>query len=296
MTESASASSRSLAELLAEQRKTISPSHRKVANFVLGQPFRAAMMGIEELAASAEVSVATVNRLVRRLGFTGYAEFRSVSQRPFHGAMAPVEKLRRRKDRPAAAFEIMREAYRGVAANLARSEHLLLPEACEAAAAAILSARRVVILANGIAAPLALLAGDLLEPYCAVVEVLDGRGGPERMIRRGMRIHKGDLLIGLTLPRYSRLTIELLRSGREQGARTMGLTDGPNSPIVPLCDIALFGAAEHGVLHGSCVGLLAVVEGLAAVLAQRRQTVADATELTKRILPHLFDSDRALGS
>jgi len=251
------------------------------------------MMGIEDLAASAGVSVATVNRFVRRLGFGGYAEFRAVAQRPFRGTMAPVEKLRRQKSQPAAAVEIMRRAYRGAAANLAGSEQLLLAESCEAAAKALLAASRVVILANGIASPLALLAGDLFEPYCAVVEVLDGRGGPERMTRRVMRLGKGNLLVALTLPRYSRLTIDLLRAGRDQGARTLGLTDGPNSPIVPFCELALYGAAEHEVLHGSCVGLLAVIEALAAVLAQRQQTVADAAELTKRILPYLVDTERA---
>lgn len=287
---------RSPIELIAEQRQDISASHRKVADFIEREPFRAAMMGIEELAAAAGVSVATVNRFVRALGFGGYAEFRGAAQRPFHGPMAPVEKLRRRKGRPADAQEVMREAYRGASSNIARSERLLLPEAAEAAASALLSARRVVIIANGISAPVAQLAGDLFEPYCAVVEVLDGRGGAERMIRRVMRVAKGDVLMAVTLPRYSRITLDLLRSARAQGALTMGLTDGPNAPIVPLCDIALFGAAAHSVLHASCIGLLAVAEALAALLAQRQQTVEDAAELTKRILPHLLveDADRGV--
>ncbi|MBI3709133.1 MAG: MurR/RpiR family transcriptional regulator [Proteobacteria bacterium] len=283
-------------DLVAEKRSGLSQSHRKIADFILGQPFRAAMMGIEELAASASVSAATVNRFVRGLGFDGYAQFRGASVRPFHGTMAPVEKLRGQKVRPTEADQIMRESLRRSAANLALSEQFLIRESCEAAASAILKARRVVIVALGIAAPLARLAGDLLEPYCDTVEVLDGRGGPERMIRRTMRLGQGDLLIALTLPRYSRMTIDLLRSGRDQGARTLGITDGPDSPIAPLCDIVLFGAAEHDVLHGSCVGLLALTESLAAVLAQRQQTVADATELTKRILPHLFADDTDLAS
>jgi DNA-binding MurR/RpiR family transcriptional regulator len=282
------ASSRSPIELIAE-RKDISASHRKIAGFIERQPFRAAMMGIEELAAAANVSVATVNRFVRRLGFAGYSEFRGAAQRPFHGPLTPVEKLRRRKAHPTAADELMREAYRGASANIARSERLLIPEAAEAAVAALLSTPRVIVVANGIAAPLALLVGDLLEPYCAVVEVLDGRGGAERMIRRVMRVGKGDVLVALTLPRYSRITLDLLRAGRDQGALTIGLTDGPNSPITPFCEITLFGAAEHGVLHGSCIGLLAVAEALASVLAQRQQTVEDAAELTQRIRPHLFE-------
>jgi len=282
--------------LLAARRERLSASHRKVADFILGQPFRAAMMGIEALAEAAGVSVATVNRFVRALGFAGYAAFRAASVQTFHGAMAPVEKLRGQKQRAAGARQIMRESLRSMAANLGRCEHLLIERGCEAAAAAILKARRVVVVAHGIAAPVARLTGDLLEPYCAALEVLDGRGGPERMVRRTMRIARGDVLLALTLKRYSRLTIELTRTARMQGARTIGITDGPDSPIVPFCDIALFGPAEHAVLHASCVGLVALSESLAAVLAQRQQTVADATELTRRILPHLFADGADLAS
>jgi DNA-binding MurR/RpiR family transcriptional regulator len=282
--------------LLTSKRTELSPSHRKIADFVLGHPFQAAMMGIEELAAASGVSIATVNRFVRALGFGGYAEFRGASLRAFRSATAPIEKLRDQKDRPLAAFETMRKCLHGIAANVTRSEHLLGRDACESGVAAILEARRVIIVALGIAAPLARLVGDLLEPYIAALEVLDGRGGPERMIRRVMRVAKGDLLVALTVPRYSRLTLDLLRTGREQGARTIALTDGPNSPVAPFCDIVMFGAAEHEVLHGSCVGILALAEGLAAALAQRQQTVADATELTKRILPHLFVDGANLAS
>lgn len=274
--------------VLAARRADLSPQHGKVADFVLGQPFRAAMMGIEQLAAAAGVSIATVNRFVRALGFAGYAAFRAASVQTFHGTMAPIEKLRGQKQRAAGAAQIMRESLRGIAANLARSEQLLDERACEAAAAAVLRARRVVIVALGIAAPTAQLAGDLLEPYCTALEVLDGRGGPERMVRRTMRVGRGDVFMALTIPRYSRRTIELTRTAQAQGARTIGLTDGPDSPIVPFCDVLLLAAAEHAVLHASCVGLVALAEGLAAVLAQRQQTVADAAELTRRILPHLF--------
>src|SRR5262249_45705882 len=146
----------------------------------------------------------TVNRFVRALGFDGFAQFRAASVRAFHGTMAPIEKLRGQKQRAAGAAEIMRECLQASAANLARSENLLIERACEAAAAAILRARHVVVVALGIAAPAAQLAGDLLEPYCGALEVLDGRGGPERMVRRTMRVARGDVMVALTIPRYSR--------------------------------------------------------------------------------------------
>jgi DNA-binding MurR/RpiR family transcriptional regulator len=55
----------------------LSKSHRKTADYVLGNPFRAATMTIDELSEAAGISVATANRFAHALGFDGYASFRA---------------------------------------------------------------------------------------------------------------------------------------------------------------------------------------------------------------------------
>jgi len=121
--------------------------------------------------------------------------------------------------------------------------------------------------------------------------VIDGAGGPERMVRRAMRFDPADLVVAITVPRYSRATVEILREARRRGARTVGLTDAPSSPIVPECDVALFGPAEHSMLHGSVATIVALAEALTAVLASRRESVSEATDLTERMLPFLLIDD-----
>jgi DNA-binding MurR/RpiR family transcriptional regulator len=120
---------------------------------------------------------------------------------------------------------------------------------------------------------------------------MDGSGGTERMVRQLLRLGPGDLLIPISVPRYSRTTIELLRQAKVRGLRALALTDGPASPLVPDSDAALFGPAEHGVLHGSSIAVMALAEGLAGAVAQRRGTIADAAELTEQIMPFLLVDD-----
>ncbi|UEM24497.1 MurR/RpiR family transcriptional regulator (plasmid) [Skermanella mucosa] len=281
----------SLISLILDHRGAMSASHGRLADHILANPLQSATMGIEQLAGAAGVSVATVNRFVRALGLAGYAEFRARSVEAFQQTIGPIEKLRDQEGAPREPAAIFAAALRAAAANVEESERLLNGDACGRAADMILSAGTVVLVGAGIGAALADFTAEIMAPFCKGQLLLTGWGGPERMMRHAMRIGGGDVVIGLTVPRYSRSTIDLVRSLRGQGAGVIGLTDAPTSPIVPHCDVALFGSAQHPVLHASVTGIVAMAEGLAAVLTRRRQTVAEATELTERIYPYLVDDD-----
>ncbi|MGK9166977.1 MurR/RpiR family transcriptional regulator [Inquilinus limosus] len=276
---------------LAQSVDALSPAHRRLADFVLAHPFRAATMGIEELAGAASVSIATANRFAHRLGFGGYPEFRAELLQQFQRALAPVEKLRATQQGPDSASAVLRGSLDTVSANLGQAAGLLTEDGCARAVELVLAARRVVPLGLGISAVIARFLAELLLPYCPAVEVLDGSGGTERMVRQLLRFGEGDLLIPISVPRYSRATIDLLRQAKARGLRVLSLTDGPASPLVPDSDAALFGPAEHDVLHGSSIAVMAVAEALAGAIARRRGTVAGAAELIEEIRPYLLVED-----
>ena len=55
---------------------TLPSAERKVADFILDDPERAMRMVINEIAEAAGVSVPSVTRLARRLGYKGFLDFR----------------------------------------------------------------------------------------------------------------------------------------------------------------------------------------------------------------------------
>ena len=55
---------------------TLPSAERKVADFILDNPDRAMRMVINEIAEAAGVSVPSVTRLARRLGYKGFLDFR----------------------------------------------------------------------------------------------------------------------------------------------------------------------------------------------------------------------------
>ena len=72
----------------------MTPIHRRMGEFVLANPFRAATMRIDELAQAVNASIATANRFAKALGFDGYPAMRAALVRGFEATLGPVERLR----------------------------------------------------------------------------------------------------------------------------------------------------------------------------------------------------------
>lgn len=275
-----------LMELIRARRAGMTPLHGRVADFVTRHPLHAATMGIEGLAAAAEVSVATINRFVRALGLEGFAQFRALGLASFK-PLSPVEKLEAQAAGSTQDDDLVAGSLDAVLANLRTARSVADASVFRRVADAITAADRVVFLGLGLSAPLVGLLADMVLPFCRAQLILDGQGGQERMHRRAFHVGAGDLAIALTLPRYSQATIDHARSMRAQGATVVGITDALSSPLAPHADLLLLGPAEHPLLHASPTAAVGVFEALTTVLTARRQSAGDAAELTRRIAPHL---------
>ncbi len=266
-----------------------SRAFRQLADCVLTQTFRVSSMSIDELAAAAGVSVATINRFSHQCGYDGYPPFRNELRRIYQSAMAPVEKLRQGMAREISEADIVRESFASAADNIARSRQLLQADAASQAVGMIIGASQVYIAGMGVSALHAAFAADCLDPYRAGIKEVSSVGGTERALRRVSMLGAKDLVIGITLPRYSRGIVDLLALARERRARILALTDAPTSPIVPLADIALFAMADHPQLYASNAAMIALIEGLSAAVAHR---IGDSVETiaaqTEHILPYLY--------
>src|SRR6476469_9865149 len=138
-----------MAQRIARRLPTLSPAHRRIADWVLAHPLHAATMPIDELAASVGVSVATANRFARALEFEGYPQFRAALVLGFETTLAPVEKLRSKLQRSASVADVFASSLQDAELNLARTRESLYPLSCERAVDAVLRAQRVYIVGFG---------------------------------------------------------------------------------------------------------------------------------------------------
>ena len=268
-----------------------SAGNRTIAEFLLRNPVRATAWGIEELAAKAKTSPASLSRFARTLGLKNFAAMRSEMAQGLADLLQPLEKLRDAvgRDSAGALDRGLQSCLDNVRATLQTAQSPTLSEV----ATRLASARVVYVMGFGLSAHLAGMLSLHLQPYCRQLINVVEFGGNEVAAGRLMNVGEGDVVIALSFPRYASDAVRLLRYARERGAWTVALTDSMAAPLAGAADRSLVAAATHPVLSSSQVAALLLIEALAAALmVADGQAVERAGRLTEAISGYLHP-DRA---
>ncbi|GAB3626543.1 transcriptional regulator [Pandoraea terrae] len=277
-----------LTERIARAMPELTRAQQRMAAFVLDNTFRAATMRIDEFAEAVGVSIATVNRFSRALGFDGYPQCRAAMVRGFEATLAPIENLRSSKAQVTSVGDLIANSLTQAIQNLEWTRRALDAGTCERAVEAILGARRIYILGLGASGYLAGLLHHGLDPYCENVQAVVGAGGSTHAARQLFKLREDDLVIALGFPRYVIDTVTLCRRLRARNVPMLVITDSPTSPLAPLGAITLFVRATRRIGSNSESSVLAMIDALCEAVAQQAQhSVERTTELTDFLLPWL---------
>ena len=275
-----------LANRIAQIYPSLSEGHRKAADFVLQSPLDSATVTIEGLAEKSGTSTATVTRFVRALGYRNYGDFRAALSTALKVAMGPVEGLADARATAGSVFATMATTLKREANNLDEAIATLEEETVNRTIALFLKARRIFIVGSGASYYVGAFLEDGLALYLdADVVFASSRGGPERAVRHMLSAGPDDVVIAISLPRYSRATLELAKFARKRGAVLIALTDGASSPLVPLADLTFFAPARNSFLPNSPTAAFAVAGALITTLARERP---DAVEVRKGLSESLL--------
>jgi DNA-binding MurR/RpiR family transcriptional regulator len=249
----------------------------QVGQWIVERPVETLSTSAEEIASRTGASVAAINRFSKAAGFDGFADLKVQLGRELQSAMEPIAKLRN----PSADGDVSRDAAdRVLAASRA-------PQIAQAAVRAI-KARHVWFLGLGASSYLARYAEHSLMPFLDSASSASGDGGTEELARRLSRCGKGDVLIALSLPRFSKDTVKLASFARRRGAYVIVITDQANSALTEIANLTLSVPTEHAVLPGSAIGMLAVLESLVSrVMKLNPNAVEYARDLADSVLSHL---------
>ena len=86
-----------------------------------------------------------------------------------------------------------------------------------------------------------------------------------------IRVEEGDALVAISFPRYSRKTMEAIRFAKHRGAKVIGLTDGPLSPLADISDELLIARGDMASFADSLVAPMAVINAIIVALSLRNQ-------------------------
>lgn len=273
---------------LTELAPDLQPSLRKVADFILRHPLKAATLTIEEMAQETGTSPSAVNRLAKVMDLGGYTGLKTELVASLQQMVSPVDKLRNELEQRAGGEFGLHEQIRIASSNLGAAGSNNPATSFEAFVDSLINARKIFVLGFGNSAYLAGLAASTLMPFCADATAISMEGGNENAAYRLAAITDQDVLLAISLPRYSLDTLQLARFAKERGATVLAITDSPASPLSTLAEHVLFAPADHPVLTSSNIAVLALIEGLvASVMARNKEAVKLATELTESVMSYL---------
>ncbi|MFQ5973093.1 MAG: MurR/RpiR family transcriptional regulator, partial [Alphaproteobacteria bacterium] len=240
----------------------------------LDQPDEVAINSMRQVAARAGVQPATMVRLAKRLGCSGYDDLREAFR----------DRLRRQRSRyRSRARELqVRTGARGGDAGLARLAADMIYADCDnltaslgsvgaeglaAAATTLANARRLYLVGLRSLYPAAFYVHYACRMFRDDTVLIDGRGGTFTDDLRG--VGREDAMLVFSFMPYSREAVQAASYAAERGARIVAVTDTTVSPLAELAEWVFPVTVESPALFQSVVPALAVAQVLVAqILAQ----------------------------
>lgn len=239
----------------------LSDAQRLVAEFIVKNLEKAVFLTAARLGQEVGVSESTVVRCAMALGYSGFPELQRALQEYLKTRLTTLDRLYGAKSGLEAGESILERVMRSdmEAINITLQE--LSREEFAKAVKAITQAKKILVIGLRSMSALSFFLGYTLNWILRNVSIISHGSGD--MVEQVMCLEPGDVAVGITFPRYTRRTVELVELARKRGATTIGITDNVMSPLAPYCDILL--TAKSGLLSSfvdSCVAPLSLINAL----------------------------------
>ena len=254
-------------ERLNQSGRRLSKSHRRIADYITAHYDKAVFMTASRLGECVGVSESTVVRFASALGYEGYPQLqRSLQELVSHRLTANQRFERVTEIDPR---NVLSTVLKSDMQNLHSTLEALDPAVFEDVVSRILSARSVYVIGLRSAAPLAQFLVNYLRYMFDPVRLVSGGAadGPEEMLE----LRPSDVLIGISFPRYSARTLEVMRFARHCGAQVVAVTDGPMSPLCDVADACLTARTDMASFVDSLAAPISVINALLVALSLRRK-------------------------
>ena len=107
-----------------------------------------------------------------------------------------------------------------------------------------------------------------------------------------LRIGPGDVLVGISFPRYSQSTVKGVRYAHDRGADVVSITDSELSPLYPLSSVALMARSDMISFVDSLVAPFSLLNALIVAAGHRKN--ADIAQIFDR-LENIWDEYGVFG-
>jgi DNA-binding MurR/RpiR family transcriptional regulator len=252
----------------------LTPLEAKVVDSVMARRDFTHETALKEVADEAGVSEAMVIKIAKKLGFSGYRDFRQnvvdyvrVSDPEMREELSPGDSPR----------EIVNKVFGASKQALEETLAIADIEAYDRAADFIAGARQRDFYGVGGSAQ---IARDVAHKFLRIGVRASVFDDAHMMAMSASLLGTADVAIGFSHSGSTLVTIEALQIARKSGARTIAITNYLGSPIAEVADVVICSTAQGSPLLGenaaARIAQLTILDTIFVLVAQRNYKAADA--------------------
>ena len=266
--------SKSVLHTIQSRMNSFSKGQKRIAAYILENYDKAAFMTANKLGKTAQVSESTVVRFATELGYDGYPTMQKALQEIIRGKLTSIQRIQASNDQMTdpdilgtvmqrdmnsihtAIIQADRAEFNRVVDKLVHAEHIYL-----------LGVRSSSFLAGYLNFYFHLI-------FKSVTLVQNFSAG--EIFEQMLHIGPGDVLVGISFPRYSKMTENAVHFACDRGADVIAITDSQMSPLYQLASASLLVRSDMISMVDSMAAPLSLLNALiVAVGRQKKEEISN---------------------
>ena len=258
-----------------------SKGQKRIANYILSNYDKAAFMTACRLGQIAQVSESTVVRFASQLGYDGYPAMQKALQELIRGKLTSIQRIEASGHQINGSYiagSVMQrdmETIRNTIERMDRTEFDLAVEK-------LMGAKHIYLL--GVRSS-SFLAGYLNFYFHLIFEnvTLVQSSAAGEIFDQMLRIGPGDVLVGISFPRYSKMAVNAVRFARDRGADVIAVTDSKMSPLYKMASASLLVSSDMISFVDSMAAPVSLLNALIMAVGQQKsaETAENFSELER---------------
>ena len=261
--------------IIKENMSTYSKGQKRIAGFILENYDKAAFMTASRLGNASHTSESTVVRFAAELGYRGYPDMQKALQELIRGRLTSVQRIEASRNQMIGQDTLDSVLQRDIASlhetleSVDRDEFYRVVDK-------LIKARHIYILGVRSSAFLAGYLNFYLQWIFTNVTLVENSGGGE-IFEQLLHIGPGDILLGISFPRYSKASVNAVNFAKGHGADVIAITDSKMSPIYKIATAALLVSNDMISFVDSMTAPLSLLNALIVAIGQQKNEEVSST-------------------
>ncbi|HPJ22533.1 MAG TPA: MurR/RpiR family transcriptional regulator [Clostridia bacterium] len=248
---------------------SLSKSRKRIAGYILDNFDTAPFMTAARLAEVVNTSESTVVRFAVELGFEGYPEMARAMQEQALYNLTAAQRLKMAND-SIDRSDVLKSVLKADISRIKETMDDIDRGTFDGVINKLLTARKIYILGVRSSAALAMYLGFYFNLIFENVNLVQTTSASE-VFEQILGVGEGDVIIGISFPRYSKRTSKAMEYAGKKGAYVVAISDSVNSPVAKWADSTLVARSDMTSFVDSLTAPLSVINALIVAVGLKRE-------------------------